>query len=225
VRDPAPRAGALLFDLDGTLTDSKPGIVGCIRFALEQSGMACPHDDVLATFIGPPLRRTFATLLGGAEPERVERAVALYRERFAQRGVFENRVYDGVPALLHTARRAGWTPYVATSKFQGYARQIVAHFGLGHHFSGVYGAGPDGQHDDKADLLAHILAIEGIAPDAAVMVGDRATDIAAARANGIRAVGALWGYGSRAELTAAAPDALCASPAGLADWLSRAGSR
>jgi phosphoglycolate phosphatase len=219
VRRPRPRARVLLFDLDGTLTDSRSGIVGCMRFALERVGAACPADDVLATFIGPPLRRTFATLMATSDAERVERAVAFYRQRFAEAGIFDNRLYDGVPEMLARARAGGRTIYVATSKFQVYAERIVAHFGLARHLSGVYGAGPDGRHDDKAELLGHILEAEGISPETAVMVGDRATDIAAARANGIAAIGVAWGYGPRDELIAARPDALCGSPAELLDCL------
>jgi phosphoglycolate phosphatase len=210
----------LLFDLDGTLMDPKPGIVGCIRFALDRLVIACPDEDVLATYIGPPLRGTFAVLLGTAEGERIEEAMRLYRERFTVTGLYENRVYDGVPAMLEDVRRMAAAAYVATSKPRVYAERIVTHFGLGHHFARVYGAELDGRYDDKGELLAHLLATEEVAREAAVMIGDRAADIVAAKANGVRAIGVLWGYGSEQELVEAGADVLCRAPGDLAACLT-----
>jgi phosphoglycolate phosphatase len=164
---------------------------------------------VLATFIGPPLRATFAGLLGTSEPARVEEAIALYRERFADVGLFENEVYPGVAAMLAGARETARALFVATSKPAVYAERIVAHFGIREVFDGVYGAELGGRFDDKAELIAHLLSREGVAPASAVMIGDRAADVAGARANGLRSVGVLWGYGSERELLDAGADALC----------------
>ena len=111
----------LLFDLDGTLTDPRPGIVGCMRFALDRLGISCPSDDVLASYIGPPLRGTFATLLDTSDAERIEEALRLYRQRFADTGLYENKVYEGVPAMLDTLGRVACAAYVATSKPAVYA--------------------------------------------------------------------------------------------------------
>ena len=215
-------ARALLFDLDGTLTDPRPGIVGSIRYALEQMERASPPDDVLATFIGPPLRGTFASLLETTSPGLIERAVALYRERFGSIGLFENAVYPGVPEMLAGAAALGPASFVATSKPAVYAERIVRHFGLDRHFARVYGAELAGRFEDKSELLPHLLAAEGIAPGTAVMIGDRSVDILAARAAGIPSIGVLWGYGSAAELTGA--DALCASPGELLACLARLGA-
>ena len=214
----------LLFDLDGTLTDPRPGIVGCIRFALDRLRVACPDDDVLASYIGPPLRGTFATLLDTSDAERIEEALRLYRQRFADTGLYENTVYEGVPAMLDTVGRLARAAYVATSKPAVYAERIVSHFRLGHHFQKVYGAELDGRWDNKAELLAHVLATEGVEPRTSVMIGDRATDIIAAKANEVRSIGVLWGYGSEAELTDAGPDMLCRTPSELATHLSEAQS-
>lgn len=212
----------LLFDLDGTLTDPRPGIVWSIRFALDQLRVSCPSDDVLAGYIGPPLRGSFATLLDTSDAERIEEALRLYRQRFAATGLYENKVYEGVPAMLDTVGRIASAAYVATSKPAVYAERIVSHFRLDHHFRKVYGAELDGRWDDKAELLAHLLATEGVAPSAAVMVGDRAADIMAARANEVRSIGVLWGYGSEVELTEAGADLLCRTPSELATHLSGA---
>jgi phosphoglycolate phosphatase len=212
----------LLFDLDGTLTDPRPGIVGSLRFALDQLKAPCPTDEVLATYIGPPLRGTFATLLGTDDSDRIEQAIGLYRQRFANTGLYENRVYDGVPEMLERAGSAT-AAYVATSKPAVYAERIVRHFGLAQHFRKVYGPDLDGRYENKAELLAHLLTRESVSPEAAVMIGDREADVRAAKASGVRSIGVLWGYGSERELIEAGADVLCATPGELAAVLARKG--
>jgi phosphoglycolate phosphatase len=145
--------------------------------------------------------------------------MALYRRRYADVGLFENEVYDGVPEMLESAGSIAAALFVATSKPTVFAERIVRHFGLDHHFVRVYGAELDGRFDNKAELLAHLLETEGITAESAVMVGDRDVDVLAAKANGLRSVGALWGYGSSTELLAAGADALCASPRDLVTCL------
>lgn len=211
----------VLFDLDGTLIDPRPGIVGCLRYALGRLARACPPDDVLAAFIGPPLRGTFSTLLGTSDRGVIEEAMALYRERYAQRGLYEARVYDGIADMLGRVGSRASATLVATSKPTVYADRVVKHFGLRPHFAGVYGADLHGRFDDKSDLLSHVLATEGLRAEVTVMVGDRAVDVVAARANRVRSIGVLWGYGTARELTAAGADALCAAPAELPACLSR----
>jgi len=211
----------VLFDLDGTLTDSRAGITACIRHALERVGRACPDDDVLATYIGPPLRGTLSTLLGTNDAALIETALAHYRARYDDVGLFENRVYDGVPEMLDaTARRAPFM-FVATAKPLHAAVRIVGHFALTRHFAAVYGAEPGGRFDAKIDLLAHLIESEVIQAESSVMVGDRAGDVLAAKVNGIRSIGALWGYGDSGELADAGADLLCESPRALAACLSR----
>jgi phosphoglycolate phosphatase len=125
----------------------------------------------------------FATLLDTSDAERIEEALRLYRQRFADTGLYENKIYEGVPAMLDAVGHMGCAAYVATSKPAVYAQRIVSHFRLGHHFRKVYGAALDGRWDDKAELLAYLLATEEVEPSASVMVGDRAADITAAKAN------------------------------------------
>jgi phosphoglycolate phosphatase len=212
----------ILFDLDGTLTDSSAGIVGCIRHALGRLGRPCPEDAALAAYIGPPLRGTFSTLLGTTDPALIETALAHYRARYDETGLFENRVYDGVPEMLEAAGRQADAMYVTTAKLQHAAARIVAHFDLARHFAAVYGAQPDGRFDRKAELLAHLLEAGVIRAERAVMVGDRGLDIVAAKAHGLRAIGALWGFGDDRELTEAGADQLCETPRALAACLARA---
>jgi phosphoglycolate phosphatase len=214
---------ALLFDLDGTLTDPRSGIVRCMRYALARLDAPCPSDDVLASFIGPSLRGTFATLLETSDRALVERALALYREQYADAGLFENKVYDGVVRMLDDVPRLVSAAFVATLKPKAYADRIVHRLGLARHFDGVHGPELDGRFEDKAELLAHLLAVEKLSSENAVMVGDRAGNIVAARANGVRSIGVLWGYGSRAELLDAGADGLCGAPGELASYLARLG--
>ena len=214
---------ALLFDLDGTLTDPRPGIVRCMKYALDRLRAPYPSDDALASFIGPSLRDTFATLLVTSDRALVERALALYREQYSETGLLENHVYDGVARMLDAIPRLASAAFVATLKPRVYADRIVHHLGLARHFAGVYGPELDGRFEDKAELLAELLAVEKIAAANAVMIGDRAGDIVAARTNGIRSIGALWGYGSRIELVEAGADGLCSSPGELPACLAQIG--
>jgi phosphoglycolate phosphatase len=192
----------LLFDLDGTLTDPRVGIVTCLRHALAALQAVSPTDRELERFIGPPLQETFRVLLRET-PERADEAVRLYRERFADVGMYENEVYPGIPELLAALRDAGYSLRVATSKPGVYAERILTHFGLAPYFAGIHGSELSGARTNKAELLAHVLAVADIDPARARMIGDRSFDVLGARANGVRALGVLWGYGSRAELVAA----------------------
>ena len=209
--------GSLLFDLDGTLTDNYLGIARSIVYALDRLDIEPPDAEVLRLCVGPPLRTTFAALLDTDDAEEIERAIALYRERFADVGWRENVVYDGIPDALATLAARDRPMYLCTSKPEVYARRIVALFGFHDHLRGVYGADLAGRYDDKATLLAHLASRERIDPAHAIMIGDRHHDVRAARMNGARAIGVLWGYGSEDELAGA--DVLVRAPGELVDAL------
>ncbi len=211
------RRSALLVDLDGTLTNNFVGIAGSIRCALQALGAPEPDDAALLACVGPPLRTSFARLLATDDPALIEHALAFYRERYADVGWQENVVYEGVGAALARLAARGETLYLCTSKPAPYAEKIVARFGLRQFLDGVYGADLAGTLDDKATLVAHLVAREGLDPGNCTMIGDREHDIRAAHANGLRAIGVLWGFGSRDELAAA--DAIVASPAVIAEAL------
>jgi len=204
----------VLVDLDGTLLDPKPGILGSIQYALRCLGAPVPPIDDLAWAIGPPLRTTFPRLLGGAG--RTEEAVALYRENYRNGAMYEAVVYTGIPQALEALSAAGCRLIIATAKPHFFARPILEHFDLARHFAAIYGPELDGTNDSKADLIAHIVDHERVTPNAAIMIGDRQMDVAAAARNGMRTVGVTWGYGSVDELTAAGAAALCATPSELA---------
>jgi phosphoglycolate phosphatase len=198
----------LFFDLDGTLTDSRPGILKCMRYALEDLGIECPSDEALIHFIGPPTQDAFRELLSSSDPELNARAIAVYRKRFSTLGMFENSVYPGVLAGLAALRAAGFPLLVVTSKPEVYANRIVDHFELRQFFGHVYGSELTGERGNKGDLIAHVLKSEGLSHDDAWMIGDRLHDIRGAKLNGLHAAGVLWGYGSREELAEAGADAV-----------------
>ena len=206
----------LFFDLDGTLTDPREGITRSIAYALERMGLAPPPLADLTFAIGPPLRRSLAQLIGSEESDPIERALAFYRERFADVGLYENAVYDGMVDTLQALSATGSTLIVATSKPRVYAERIVRHFGLEAHFAAVHGCELDGTREDKRDLLAHLMELRGVRASDAVMIGDRGADMRAGRHHGMRALGVRWGYGSDDELRDAGAHALCDSPSALA---------
>ena len=197
------------FDLDGTLTDPKPGICGSLQFALTELGLAAPAQDELEWVIGPPMIESLRKIAGS---DRAEEGLRLYRRRYGETGLFENRVYDGIPELLRRLTEDGWRLYVATSKARPYALRIVEHFGLAPFFAETYGSGLDGSLMHKDALLAHAFADAGVDPRAAVMIGDRKFDVLGAKANGAPTIGVAWGYGSRAELDEAGAAAIVATP-------------
>lgn len=190
----------LLFDLDGTLTDPYQGITRCISHALLAMGRPAPRQVNLRWCIGPPLKYSFAKLLASDDAEVVEEAVTVYRERFGSVGLFENKVYEGIPEALKALQKMGHMLYVATSKPTIYAKQIVEHFDLQRYFRAIHGSDLDGTRSDKTHLISHILQSERIASSETLMIGDRKHDMIGAEANGVCGVGVLWGYGTRDEL-------------------------
>jgi phosphoglycolate phosphatase len=196
----------LFLDLDGTLTDPAPGIGACFVHTARALGHAELTEADVRRFIGPPLREAFCEILATRDPARIEEAVRIYRERFGTVGLFENSLYPGVHQALRQLRAADCALSLVTSKPRPYAERIVDHFGLREHVPRVYGAELDGTHSSKAELIAHALEAEALAPADACMIGDREHDILGAKAHGLRAIGVTWGYGSRAELEAAGAD-------------------
>jgi phosphoglycolate phosphatase len=211
----------LLFDLDGTLTDSRPGIVACIQHALERAGVPPPGERELQRYIGPPLSHAFAQLLAAeVGAPRVVEAIAAYRERFTVTGMFENAVYEQIPAALDELADRGARLYVATSKPRIYAERILEHFGLVDRFIAVFGSELDGSRSDKSELIAHALKSAALDPAASVMIGDREHDMLGAVCNHVYPAGALWGYGSDEELRSAGAKRLLSAPAEIPKLLA-----
>jgi phosphoglycolate phosphatase len=204
---------SVLFDLDGTLTDPRVGITRCIQHALRSLGQAAPEECELLWCIGPPLQTTFAKLLGTEDRTLLDAAIVRYRERFATVGLFENTLYAGVPEMLTSLRMKGYRTYVATSKPRVYAERILDHFQLVPLFDGVHGSELDGTRVDKGELIAHLVAVEGLAPKSVIMVGDRQHDMVGGAGCGIPCIGVTYGYGSEEELLNHGAARLAGTPA------------
>ena len=191
--------GVVLFDLDGTLTASGPGITRSVAAALKALGLPPLDDAALLRFIGPPLIDSFREVAGLDEITALE-AMAVYRGYFVEYGMFENSVYPGIPGLLRELLDTGRRLAVATSKPLPYAVPIIEHFALAEYFEAVFGPAVDGDGTEKGDVVAQALAALHVDRGDVVLVGDRVHDVVGAHENGIACIGALWGYGSREEL-------------------------
>ena len=194
----------VLFDLDGTLTDPAEGILNSIRHSLTYyPEVKVPETAILQKFIGPPLWESYVKYCG-MDKRTAEEAVEHYREYFRPKGIFENKLYDGIHELLKTLKENGVNIRLATSKPQVFAEQILEHFGISEYFTSVQGSKLDGSIVNKEDIIRLIITEnEGITASNTVMIGDTAFDIAGAKKNGIRAIGVAYGYGSKSELAEA----------------------
>ncbi|MCV7254608.1 HAD hydrolase-like protein [Mycolicibacterium fluoranthenivorans] len=182
----------VLFDLDGTLTDSADGIVASFRHALDTVGAPVPDGDLAGRIVGPPMHHTLSEMGLG---DRVEAAITAYRADYTTRGWAMNSLFDGIPALLEDLRAAGVRLAVATSKAETTAHRILTHFGLDGYFEVIAGASSDGSRSAKADVVAHALAQLSPLPERVLMIGDRSHDVEGAGEHGIDTVVVGWGYG------------------------------
>lgn len=214
----------LLFDLDGTLTDPKIGITTCVQYALASFGIEEPDLDKLTPFIGPPLRDSFMRFYD-LTAEQAEEAVAKYRERFQDVGIFENEVYEGIPQMLRTLQSKGLYLAVASSKPQVYVERILEHFDLKKYFKVIVGSELDGTRENKDEVvqeaLNRLFAYKPIQRDQVYMIGDRCFDIEGAKARGVESVGVTYGFGDMEELKAAKADYIVRSVAELEKFLLR----
>ena len=196
---------SILFDLDGTLTDSGEGIMNCAALALERLGIPIPPRDALRVFVGPPLHDTFRQF--GVPEDQVDEAIRIYRSRYVPIGKFENTPYPGIRELLEKLRAQGNRLYVATSKPEEMAVEVLEHFDLAHFFDHICGASLDRSRIAKDAVISYLLQLHG-ADGQMVMVGDTVFDVLGAAAHGIHAVGVAWGYGSVEEMKKAGAAAI-----------------
>ena len=208
---------SVFFDLDGTLTDSAPGIAQGVQRALAYVGIQEEDPAMLRRFMGPPLFYAFQTFYG-LTPEQSQECVDVYRQYYREEGIFNNRLYDGVIPMLEALRSAGKRLFICTSKPETMAHTIADHFGIRPYFSGIVGATLGTERCEKPQLLQYLLDHYGPV-STCVMVGDRFYDVQGAHAVGIPACGALWGYGSAQELEEAGADILAESPQQLVNKL------
>ena len=183
---------AILFDLDGTLTDSGEGIMNCAKLALEHYGLPIPSEAELRTFVGPPLHDSFIRF--GVPAEEADNAIKIYRSRYIPIGKFENHPYEGIQDTLEKLKALGHTLYVATSKPETMSVEILEHFDMAKYFDIIAGASFDRSRSSKEDVIAYLLD-QCDDYDEKIMVGDTAFDVIGAKAHGIPTVGVAWGYG------------------------------
>ncbi|RKU07233.1 phosphoglycolate phosphatase [Candidatus Poribacteria bacterium] len=194
-----------LFDLDGTLTDSKIGITKSVQYALSKFNIREDNLDNLESFIGPPLSESFQKHYG-FELTQAQDAVDFYREYFSTSGMYENAVYPGIPDLLAGLKSKGKELIVATSKPTVFANQILNAFNLHQHFTAVVGSHLDGTRTSKTEIIAHALStLDKSTENGVVMIGDREHDIIGAQGNAIDSIAVTYGYGSLLELQRANP--------------------
>ena len=207
---------SVLLDLDGTLIDSQPGIVASCFAALRALGHNPDEAPDITRFIGPPLEEMLRAVLQVYDDDRVDEAVAAYRQHYGESGVFGSELYPGIVNALEEMRQAGLRIYIATSKREVFARRIAEHLKVAGYFDGIYGSVHGGKLDHKPALLAHIVSEQKLPTSHTLMVGDRRHDIVGAHAVDIRGLGVLWGYGGRDELETAGADHLVERTADLA---------
>lgn len=200
-----PKIHNILFDLDGTLTDPKEGIVNSILFALDKLGIQEENINELDTFIGPPLRGSFIARYNLSD-NLADNAVTFYREYFSEKGLYENQVYPGVVELLEFLVSQKYQLYLATSKPTIYADKILWHFNLHKYFTGIVGSNLDNTRTDKSEVIAHVVSTYNLQPVNSIMVGDRKHDIIGAKNNSMRSIAVTYGYGSLEEISLHNPD-------------------
>lgn len=189
-----------LFDLDGTLTDPKDGIINSVLYALRKMEIDEPNQEELESFIGPPIQHSFADRYKMNE-KQVEQAVAYFREYLKQSGLLENRVYEGIPYILQELKDKEKRLFVATSKPTIFAKQVLEHFNLSHFFEEIVGSNLDGTRIKKDEIIEYILHTNSeLQREEVVMIGDRKHDMIGANCNGVDSIGVLYGYGSEEEL-------------------------
>lgn len=209
----------ILFDLDGTLTESGPGIMNSVRYVLNKLGKPQQPPEVLRKFVGPPLAHSFMHFCGFTEAE-ANSAIYTYREYYHEKGMFENSVYPGVEEMLKSLKAAGLRLAVATSKPELLSIQILKHFHLDHYFEVICGATMDEKRVKKGEIIAYALEILGISSEEkkrVLMIGDREHDIFGAKENGLDSMGVLFGYGNREELEQAGADFIAETAKGAAE--------
>lgn len=205
----------IIFDLDGTLIDSRPGIFAGLAHAMTRLKLPAPDRNGLEWVIGPPLEEVMRGLLAPHGDNRVAQAVSYYRDYYGSVGLYNAQPYDGVHELLRDLRTRGRALFIGTSKLAPFAVALLDHFGLSGSFLGIHGADPDGSHRDKVGLFRHVLDVHRLKPSETVVVGDRRFDVQAAIACGMGVVAATYGYGSLEELQTAGAETFAESPAEL----------
>ena len=209
---------AIFFDLDGTLTDSGEGIINCAILGLQHFGLPVPPREQLGVFVGPPLDQSFRN--HGVPDDKVQEAITVFRSRYNTIGKFENYPYPGVREMLQTLKSQGHRLFVATSKPEKLANDVLDHFELSAFFEQIAGATFDGTRSHKADVITYLLGLTGDVGKT-LMVGDTAFDVLGAAEHGIPTIGVSWGYGEIADMEKAGAIAIASTMEELVDLINK----
>lgn len=211
----------IIFDLDGTLADSLTGLKQSILFAIRAQGHDISEEVDIKSLIGPPMNEIFKVLLQPYGDDRINEAIALYRENYQQYGLLKTQLFSGIFSCLSELQQQGFALYIATSKRQRFAETILTNTGIAHFFTAVQGSSENGQLDDKSLLVAHLLQHQNMIAAESVFVGDRADDVIAAKANQLAIAGVQWGYAEPGELAQAGIDIDCHEPHEIVTWVNQ----
>ncbi|MCL6323618.1 HAD hydrolase-like protein [Pectobacterium polaris] len=205
----------VVFDLDGTIIDSVPGIKDSLIYAIREQGHVIGDDIDISSLIGPPMGDIVRTLLEPYGDDRIEETINIYRAHYGQYGLYNSVIYEGILSTLETLKQHGNKLFIATSKRQIFAGKILDDMGISSFFSDIIGTPADGSMDDKSKLLSYLIIKNRLELSDSIMVGDRKDDIIGARDNHLLSVGVLWGYGTLNELSTYQADYLCTEPTEL----------
>lgn len=202
----------ILFDLDGTISDSREGVVGCFQHTLKELTGLYSEESMIMNLIGIPIRTIFSELLQTDDEQLITKAIYIYREKYTEIGITGNSVYPGIVELLSTLNKTEYHVYVVTMKNTWDSEKVIRHLGFDHLIRKIYGPNFEGYPDNKAELIRLALNENNLSRDETVMIGDRKEDILAGKSNNIRTIGVTYGFGSNKEITEASPDVISHSP-------------
>lgn len=202
----------ILFDLDGTISDSREGVVGCFQHTLRELTGSYSEESVIMNLIGIPIWTIFSELLQTDDEQLITKAIMIYRDKYAEIGITGNSVYPGMAELLSTLNENSYSIYVVTMKNTQDSEKVVRHLGFDHLIQKTYGPNFEGYPDNKAELIRSALDENKLFPNDTVMIGDRKEDILAGKSNNVRTIGVTWGFGSSEEIAEASPDVICHMP-------------
>ena len=205
----------VLFDLDGTISNSSEGVIGCFQHTLKELTGYYSDEPSIIKLIGTPIQAIFSDLLQTNDEQLITRAISIYREKYAEIGVTGNIIYSGITDLLSTLRENSYSVFLVTMKNFQDAEKVIRHLGLDHLIRQIYGPSLEGYPDNKAELIRSTLDENNLSQNETVMIGDRKEDIRAGKANGIKTIGVTYGFGTREEIMESCPDCICHSPDGI----------
>ncbi len=202
----------VLFDLDGTISNSSEGVIGCFQHTLKELTGYYSDESSLITLIGTPIRAIFSELLQTDNEQLITRAISIYRDKYAEIGVTGNTIYPGIADLLSTLKEKSYSVFIVTMKNFQDSEKVIRYLGLTHLIRKIYGPNLEGYPDNKSELIRSTLEENNLSQNETVMIGDRKEDIRAGKANGIKTIGVTWGFGSPVEISESLPDHMCHLP-------------